>query len=55
MTDLLERRYRRLMFVYPKSHRGRWESEILGTLLELAGPAQRMPAGREAASLCLGG
>ena len=55
MTQPLERRYRRLLLTYPSAYRRERESEMLGTLLEAAGPGQRWPTAREAAALLAGG
>lgn len=46
MRDL-ERRYRRLLCVFPPSYREFREEEILGTLLDAAGPSRRWPGIRE--------
>jgi hypothetical protein len=54
MSDQLERRYQRLLRLYPKDYRGEREAEILATLMDTAQPGQRRPARREAAALILG-
>lgn len=51
----LEALYRRLMFAYPGQYRRIREDEIVGTLLDVARPGQRLPSLREAAGLILGG
>jgi hypothetical protein len=47
----LERRYRRLIRILPKSYRAGRAEEILSTLLDDARPGQRRPGVRDAASL----
>lgn len=47
MTDPLARRYRRLLFTYPRA-RG---EELLGALLDAAPPGRTRPTAREAANL----
>jgi len=44
---LLERRYRRLLALYPWSHRRRYEEEMLTVLLAGAEPGQRRPGIRD--------
>ena len=51
----LEGRYRRWMVTYPTEYRQQHQSEILGTLLEAAGPAQTWPSLREVVALLIGG
>jgi hypothetical protein len=51
----LERRYRRLLWCYPAGYRRARASEMLDTLLAVAAPGQRWPAGREWRALLLGG
>jgi hypothetical protein len=51
----LERRYRRLLVLYPRRYRRRHEEEILAVLLEGASPEQRRPRLAEAASLAWSG
>ncbi len=46
MTSL-EGAYRRILRTYPRWYRVRREDEILGTLLETAGPDQRRPRAGE--------
>jgi hypothetical protein len=55
MSGRLRRRYQRLLVTYPPGYRAAHGEEILSTLLEAAGPAQRFPSWREATSLLLGG
>jgi hypothetical protein len=50
----LERRYRRLLALYPRSHRAVHEEEMLDVLLATAGPGQRRPTARETADLLRG-
>jgi MFS family permease len=51
----LERSYRRLLLAYPGSYRRRHGSEILTTLLEMAGPEQHRPDRAERWHLIAGG
>jgi hypothetical protein len=51
----LERRYRRLLAVYPRRYRRRHEEEILSVLLAGASARQRRPGVAEAASLMRSG
>ncbi|GIF52854.1 hypothetical protein DFJ67_4505 [Asanoa ferruginea] len=53
--DALEARYRRLLWAYPKRYRHERGAEMIGTLLEAAGPDQRRPTAREATILVLRG
>ena len=55
MTDLLQRRYRRLLLAYPRAYRRRRGDELLGTLMELSRPGQRWPAPRQARALLVAG
>ncbi|NBE85202.1 hypothetical protein [Micromonospora rubida] len=48
MTGALARRYRRLLFCYPRAHR---RDELLATLIEAAPPGRSRPTVREAANL----
>ncbi|MBE1491604.1 hypothetical protein [Plantactinospora soyae] len=48
MAGSLARRYRRLLFCYPRAHR---RAELLATLLEAAPPGRTRPTAREAADL----
>ncbi|KHD77078.1 hypothetical protein MB27_13290 [Actinoplanes utahensis] len=41
---VLERRYRRLLRVYPAGHRAAYEEEMLGVLMSGAEPGRRLPA-----------
>jgi hypothetical protein len=50
-TALLERRYRRWLFAYPRRYRRERGPEILATLLESAEPNRDRPAARETARL----
>jgi len=43
------------MVTYPTEYRQQHQSEILGTLLEAAGPAQTWPSLREVVALLIGG
>lgn len=54
-SGYLERRYRRLLVLYPRRYRRRHEEEILAVLLEGASPGQRRPRLAEAASLAWSG
>jgi hypothetical protein len=47
----LEHRYRHLLRLFPAQHRQRFGEEMLGTLMEGAGPRQRFPRPRELADL----
>lgn len=49
--EVLARRYERLLRAYPKTWRLERGEEMLGTLLDAAGPGQRRPSLREAASI----
>jgi hypothetical protein len=51
----LQRRYRRLLWAYPKAYRAARGDEIVGTLLDAARPGQRRPGVRESSGLLLGG
>lgn len=53
--DLLERRYRWLLSVYPVAHRRAYEDEMIGVLMESARAGQRRPAPAETADLLLSG
>lgn len=53
--DALEITYRRLLRAYPKGYRRTRGAEIIGTLMEAAGPGQRRPTAREATALVLRG
>lgn len=55
MSEVLRRRYQRLLFAYPPAYRDRRGEEIVGTLLDLADTGQRWPAPREVAALLVGG
>ena len=52
--DRLERHYRRLLLAYPGAYRRRHGTEMVTTLLEMAGPARR-PAVRDAWHLVVSG
>lgn len=54
MSTDLERRYRRLLLAYPASHRASHGEEMLGVLLDSAGPRTR-PALADTADLIRGG
>jgi hypothetical protein len=51
----LQRRYEKLLQVYPVAFRSRYEGEMLGTLLSASGPSQAWPSPREAAAILAGG
>ncbi|MGH3713945.1 MAG: hypothetical protein ACRDT4_10870 [Micromonosporaceae bacterium] len=53
--DRLARRYRTLLRAYPKSYRERRGEEILGTLLDTAGPGQSRPSLADATDLIAAG
>ncbi|NUW35071.1 hypothetical protein HTZ77_27105 [Nonomuraea sp. SMC257] len=50
----LERRYRRLLRLYPRDHRARHEEEMLGVLMETAEPGRRRPHPRDVTDLLIG-
>ncbi|WFE99898.1 hypothetical protein [Micromonospora sp. WMMD964] len=50
-SDDLERRYRRLLAVYPWEHRRVYEDEMLAVLLAAARPGQRRPAAADVRNL----
>ncbi|GGO32107.1 hypothetical protein [Micromonospora parathelypteridis] len=50
-SDDLERRYRRLLAVYPWEHRRAYEDEMLAVLVAGARPGQRRPAAGDAMNL----
>jgi hypothetical protein len=51
----LERRYRRLLALYPRVFRSEHQEEILSVLMDGAGPDQRWPAMSESADLVTNG
>ncbi|SNT63155.1 hypothetical protein SAMN05421812_11511 [Asanoa hainanensis] len=51
MTGPLARRYRRLLFAYPRAYRRARGDELVGALLDAAAPGLRRPSAREAANL----
>jgi hypothetical protein len=53
--DALEARYRLLLWAYPKRYRRERGAEMIGTLMDAAGPDQRRPTVREATVLVLRG
>lgn len=53
MSDRLERRYRRLLRLYPKTYRQEHGAEILATLLDVAESGRPRPPRREIAALLL--
>ncbi|MFD1541340.1 hypothetical protein [Nonomuraea guangzhouensis] len=53
--NVLERRYRRLLWAYPRAYREQHGDELLNTLMEAAAPGARRPAIREALPLLAGG
>jgi hypothetical protein len=50
-ADALERRYRRLLLAYPRRWRRDHGDEVIGTLLDAAGPGQQRPTRRETVDL----
>lgn len=54
MSDDLERRYARLLHLYPADYRRARGAELLATLLESAQQGRRRPAAREVGALVLG-
>jgi hypothetical protein len=52
--NALERRYRRLLALYPRSHRAIHEAEMLDVLLDTAAQGQRWPGTREIIDLLHG-
>ncbi|GAA4693381.1 hypothetical protein [Phytohabitans rumicis] len=55
MSHALEARYRRLLRAYPADYRSERGAEMIGTLMEAAGPDQRRPTAREAVALIVRG
>jgi hypothetical protein len=53
--EVLEARYRLLLRAYPKRYRRERGAEMIGTLMEAAGPDQQRPTVREGAMLVLRG
>jgi hypothetical protein len=51
MAGPLARRYRRLLFAYPRAYRRLRGDELLGALLDAAPPGRTRPTAREAANL----
>lgn len=51
----LEKRYRRLLRVYPAGHRADYEEEMIAVLMSGAGPARRFPASADAVDLLRAG
>lgn len=51
MTGPLARRYRRLLFTYPRAYRRSRGAELLGAMLDAAPPGRTRPTAREAANL----
>jgi hypothetical protein len=51
MSEQLERRYARLLALFPVAHRREYEDEMLGVLMATARPQQRFPGLRETANL----
>ncbi|MDI1463051.1 hypothetical protein QEZ54_18910 [Catellatospora sp. KI3] len=51
MSDLLARRYERLLALYPAAHRAEYGDEMIGVLLAGARPGQRVPGIRETVNL----
>lgn len=54
MNEQLDRRYRRLLRVYPVQHRLEYQTEMLAVLLESAHPGQRRPEMGDVADLLRG-
>ncbi|GAA4219270.1 hypothetical protein [Actinocatenispora rupis] len=52
---LLARRYRRLLFCYPRAYRKARGDEIVGTMLDAAPPGRDRPTAREAVNLVASG
>ncbi|GIG90199.1 serine/threonine-protein kinase [Plantactinospora endophytica] len=52
---LLERRYRRLLHLYPAGYRAERSDELVGTYLELADPQRRWPSPADTADVLRGG
>lgn len=50
-NEQLERRYERILALYPDAYRAEYADEMMGVLLSAARPDQRRPALREAANL----
>ena len=53
--QVLARRYRAVMWAYPRAFRVSRGDELLGTLLDCAGPQQRWPSARQVASVLVEG
>ena len=51
MSEQLERRYERLLALFPAAHRREYEDEMIGVLMARAKPQQRFPGLRETANL----
>lgn len=51
----LERAYRRLLILYPRSFRRAHAEDLVATLLDAAAPGQTRPTSREAFHLLLSG
>jgi hypothetical protein len=51
MSERLERRYGRLLALFPAAYRREYEDEMIGVLLAAATPQQRFPGLRETANL----
>ncbi|MEU4426293.1 hypothetical protein AB0F81_37200 [Actinoplanes sp. NPDC024001] len=51
----LERRYRRLLRIYPARHRAAYEEEMIGVLMDGSAPGRRIPAPAEVADLLRAG
>jgi hypothetical protein len=54
MSSALERRYRRLVQMYPARWRSHYGEEVIGTLLDAATAGRRWPSPRETAGLLIG-
>lgn len=55
MSDVLERRYRRLLRFYPALYRRERSDEIVDTLIQASAPDQRRPGVRDTCALITGG
>ena len=55
MSDVLQRRYRRLLRIYPATYRAERSDEIVDTLMQASAPGQRRPRARDAWALVAGG
>jgi hypothetical protein len=51
MSETLERRYRKLLRILPRSYREAREEELIGVLMDAASPGRRWPEARETLSM----